>query len=158
MLRRDLYMGHQSSDSPAMPMAGACTRALRPGTPRPAGRSSPAGLAGPPNPIPDPCRRAARPVGTLCLLPKPGAGSEAQRRRLSRSLRSRPRGSGAAAPASPAPGLREGDLATAGHPVGVAGRPPARPPVPPARGPHSLTFGRELAGAPRPSSPGGNPA
>lgn len=95
-----------------------------PGTPRPAGRSSPgprsrpAGLARrSPDPIPDPCPRApfsgpraARQVRTLSLLPKPSAGSEAQRRRLIRSRHPRSRGGGAAEACLVSPGLQAGDL------------------------------------------------
>lgn len=142
-------MGHQSSNSPAFPMTRACTRALHPGTPRPADRSShspcsrpQAWLArsrpdsGPRAPSSSP--RAARQVRTLSLLPAPSASSKAQGRRLVRNRHPRSRGGRAAELASPSSGISEGDLAVAARPEG-ASTAPAQLHVPP--GPHSHSVG-----------------
>lgn len=133
MLRRDLYMGHQSSDSPAMPMAGACTRALRPGTPRPAGRSSPAGLAGSPEPHPGPLS-PRRPAGRDTLPPpqarrrlrSPAEAAEPESPLASPGQRSRR----ARLSRPGAPGRRLGHGQPPGRGRGETARPTTRPPCP----------------------------
>ena len=145
-------MGHESSSSPEFQMTRACTRAPHPGTPRHARLSPRAGpqaqtpgtrvrLAGPRSP-PHPGHRAPlasprRSSRHTPTTPRP-APAPNPRARPNRSHPPRPRGAGAPPPAlflRGAPGRRPGGGRAA-----------------------KLTFGRELAGGPQPSCPGGNPA
>lgn len=155
VVTRGRSMGHERSVSPAFPVTAACTRAPRPGPPRPAGRSSPGprsrAYRWPGSPVPDPDLRALSPrrPARQDTLPPPqaSAGSEAQGRRPTRSRRPRSPGQRsrrARHALLPAPGSRLGG----GRPAPAATRPLGAP----------LTFGRELAGGPPPSCPGGNPA
>lgn len=178
-------MGHESSIRPAFQMTRAGTRTPRPGTPRPARRSPPAGppdpasgspvltwsparrspLAGPrlaptpslpvpaPTPVPTPTPIPA-PLGTSghspgsprpAPPPKPRGGGRSRAAAAFAGRRS------AARPLSPSSGLREGEL-------GAAARPRAWGELPRVPRGLTLTFCRELAGGPRPSCPGGNPA
>lgn len=148
-------------------MARACTRALHPGTPRPAGhpraqtlghRAPPAVPRWPGSPVPRtrsrtpvsaPLGRSGRSPSSPSPAPAPkprGGGWSGVSTRVPRA---------AEPPRSPLPPRGFRRRLGQGRPLGVAGRTPARPPRP--RG-TPLTFGPELAGAPRPSCPGGNPA